>query len=429
MPGEDQRLIRSTQHGSFLVSISRMDSEFIPEAPRHRPNRVSSNKKLIPPETTRRTRSRNHPQDEKGTDEQFTMSAQPAPSIPSVPSSVPQASTSLEAVSDTRNPVNLPAVLTTAITGLSKRATALLHKKQRLLRDPTTQTRLCDPLPGRQRTVNRMAKSHSSAPTPCTLHPAVAATLVFAQEAAGTAVCVHPSGLLLTCAHCVAESAEELDKEEAHWLLFADGKAVKALCVAYNASRDLALLRIVASQVASSSASSRLSEPAREFSFVQLSAARPKKGAPLICIGHAGSEDLEAETVGVASGYDVLHVSEGAFRGYAPGQSILENEEIGALMHDCWTYWGHSGAPLVQLQAGNEGLVGLHSSWDDSTGMRRGVGWEAVQSFLNERSGEFGEDSEGRKGREIEGAVREQTRKIEMVDLTGEDWKPSKKET
>jgi hypothetical protein len=29
-----------------------------------------------------------------------------------------------------------------------------------------------------------------------------------------------------------------------------------------------------------------------------------------------------------------------------------------------------------------EMLVGVHSSWDDETGMRRGVGIEAIREFL-----------------------------------------------
>lgn len=80
-----------------------------------------------------------------------------------------------------------------------------------------------------------------------------------------------------------------------------------------------------------------------------------------------------------------MHVSGGRFRGYAEGQDRLDNGEIGALMHDCWTYWGHSGAPLVEWRKG--GLVGVHSSWDSGTGMRRGVGVEALGGFVRE----FGE--------------------------------------
>ena len=53
-----------------------------------------------------------------------------------------------------------------------------------------------------------------------------------------------------------------------------------------------------------------------------------------------------------------------------------------SLMDDCWTYWGHSGAPLIDAKSGE--VVGLHSSWDDETGMRRGVAWEALHEFVEE---------------------------------------------
>lgn len=48
------------------------------------------------------------------------------------------------------------------------------------------------------------------------------AALVFAQEEAGTAVCIsHHQGLLLTCSHCVAEGPAEANATRGKWLLFA----------------------------------------------------------------------------------------------------------------------------------------------------------------------------------------------------------------
>ena len=46
-----------------------------------------------------------------------------------------------------------------------------------------------------------------------------------------------------------------------------------------------------------------------------------------------------------------------------------ESAERGTLMnHSCWTYWGHSGAPLFN-EAGQ--VVALHCAWDERTGMRQ----------------------------------------------------------
>ncbi|GJC96103.1 AT hook domain-containing protein [Colletotrichum higginsianum] len=228
------------------------------------------------------------------------------------------------------------------------------------------------------------------------LAPSLMATLVFAQEEAGTAVCISPDGLLLTCAHCLAETADAFDPSRSHWLLFASCQAVEARALAWDARRDLALLRIVASQPPppSSSSSSRTTksktittatpeEPPPAFPFITPSPNPPPLKARLVCVGHPGSEDLEAATPGASTGYDVLHLSTGTFRGLAGGgQDPQDNSEIGALMHTCWTYWGHSGAPLVDRRTGT--LVGLHSSWDDETGMRRGVALEAIVEFLEE---------------------------------------------
>lgn len=36
------------------------------------------------------------------------------------------------------------------------------------------------------------------------------------------------------------------------------------------------------------------------------------------------------------------------------------------------------------VERGTGRLVGVHSSWDEESGMRRGVAWEAVRAFLGE---------------------------------------------
>ncbi|KAH7140766.1 trypsin-like cysteine/serine peptidase domain-containing protein [Dactylonectria macrodidyma] len=203
----------------------------------------------------------------------------------------------------------------------------------------------------------------------------VAATLVFAQEEAGTAVCISPDGVVLTCAHCVAETPADLDLNTLHALLFASGRAVSARTVAWDPVRDLALLVIA-------EAEAEAEESRRPFPFMRLATSPPKHGARLLCVGHPGSEDLEAAAPGRPTGYDTLVLSAGRFRGLSPGQDPQDNSEVGALAHDCWTYWGHSGAGLVEARTGE--LVGLHSSWDDETGLRRGVPWEAVDEFVRE---------------------------------------------
>lgn len=254
----------------------------------------------------------------------------------------------------------LPTKITTQVTGLGTVDHALLSRKERWLRS----YKIAIP--------NEVSS----------LRTELQATLVFAQEESGTAVCISPNGFLLTCSHCIAESAEDLDKEKSHWLLFAFGRVVETKCVAWDPQRDLAILRIVAAQLLPTILPSDKNRLSPSYPYVQLATSAPVLEADLACIGHPGSKDLETEVVGTKTDYDILHVSTGAFHGYIEGQDLQDNSEIGALQHDCWTYWGHSGAPLIEQATRH--LVGLHSSWDDESGMRRGVPLEALREFLSE---------------------------------------------
>ena len=260
----------------------------------------------------------------------------------------------------------LPNVLTPDLTGLQQPDLALLTDKQQQLR----QSRFCEAKGGAR------------------LAEATRATLVFAQREAGTAVCVSRHGLLLTCSHCVAEDPEEMSTMRGKWLLFASGQAVYAECVAWDPRRDLALLQIIEAQPQPQALPNRgntvtASHPS--VPFVPIAEVPPRLRTGLTCIGHPGNEDLEASKPGRKTGYDVLHISTGLFRGDNPGQDPQDNSEIGALRHDSWTYWGHSGAPLVEQATGR--LIGLHSSWDETTGMRRGVPLDAIKQFLDEYTG------------------------------------------
>ena len=261
----------------------------------------------------------------------------------------------------------LSGKLTTKLTGLSKEDVAALNVKRSKLRSPSQISDFISNLPQESTSTTLASAAHS--------------TVVFAQHEAGTAVCIAASGLLLTCSHCVAESLEEYAEDNPHWLIFSSGQVVQAKCVAWDARRDLALLQIVAAE----DLKTGLPPAFPSAALASRPPAAPKtKNTPLICIGHPGSEDLEAVATSshIPSNYDVLHVSYGHYRGIARGQDVHDNSEIGALKHDCWTYWGHSGAPLIAAESGE--VIGLHSSWDDQTGMRRGISWEALDRFLRE---------------------------------------------
>ncbi|KAK7992682.1 hypothetical protein PG996_012289 [Apiospora saccharicola] len=299
------------------------------------------------------------------------MLAQTAPPDSAIPVPSEAARPTATATAGSIRMQQLPRDLKRSHTGLGKSDHALLVKKQAWL------------------TENAVAIPRGFV----RYKAALEATLVFGQEEAGTAVCISSDErLLLTCSHCcVDEEGNRPCRSMIYWLIFSCGTVVGANCLAWDGKRDLALLRITKAQLRVGDDSGRhggRALPDRgaqsypQFPSVKIAIGPIAVDSRMVCIGHPGSEDLEVEDAGIATGYDVLHASAGRFRGHADDQDVQDNSEIGALMHDCWTYWGHSGAPLLNWTTGE--LAGLHSSWDDETAMRRGVALEAIRKFLKE---------------------------------------------
>ena len=131
-------------------------------------------------------------------------------------------------------------------------------------------------------------------------------------------------------------------------------------------------------------------------------------GGRLFCIGNPSNVDLESmaqgeiefepptwhASVGRCEGYlapDIQAARDAQrARGRAPTRGelklVAEAEAVGAeegsfLQHSCWTYWGHSGAPLFDERGR---VAGLHCAWDDGTGMRHGQKLEHLLAALRQ---------------------------------------------
>jgi len=242
------------------------------------------------------------------------------------------------------------------LPGLSPTDLKLLRQKQKRLANNASST--LDVLPGGTYIRN-----------------ALEATLIFAQYEAGTAVCINRAGWVLTCAHCFGDTEKEYqESDKRKWLLFYNGLAVQTECRDWDGKRDLALLKIIAIE-------SRQVKAGESplIASVPISEASPSYKMPILCIGQPGRDDLES-TLDRRTKYNLVEVSEGKFRGMVRDADPQDNSEIGTLMHDAWTYWGHSGAPLIRESDGT--LIGLHSSWDDKTAMRHGIPQVAIKDFL-----------------------------------------------
>lgn len=244
------------------------------------------------------------------------------------------------------------------LPGLDSTELSLLRKKQRQLQSSASAT-----------LSSLLSRNHP--------RTALEASLIFAQHEAGTAVCIDATGWVLTCSHCFGDTEEEWRAKKCKWLLFYTGLAVQVECRAWDSMRDLALLKIIAIE---SGASQKTDNPV--FSFVPLSASAPLPKTLIFCVGQPGSDDLES-TTDRRTNYNLIEVSEGKFCGMIPGADPDNNSVIGSLKHNAWTYWGHSGAPLLKAVDGT--LIGLHSSWDDKTAMRHGVPLIAIKHFLQQQ--------------------------------------------
>lgn len=171
----------------------------------------------------------------------------------------------------------------------------------------------------------------------------------------GSGVNLAATGLVLTAGHVVDEVGRTLV------VRFPDGRSFTGVATAYDGLHDLAVVTL---------------RGAADLPVAHLAAASPAAGDDVVVIGQPGTRTPDGE----ATGYQPWHVSVGTVRGWRKGARTGE-QHLGRLMHDAWTYWGHSGSPLFD-RAG--AIVGLHNSWDSSTAMRHAVTWEALVAFLAE---------------------------------------------
>ncbi len=98
----------------------------------------------------------------------------------------------------------------------------------------------------------------------------------------------------------------------------------------------------------------------------------------MICIGNPDPWDRTNKKSKERTGFLPYNVSVGAMLG-VKGDGVTRSGTLGPLLHGCWTYWGHSGGPICDLEGR---LVGMHNSWDSKTGTRRGMTVLSVREAL-----------------------------------------------
>lgn len=162
----------------------------------------------------------------------------------------------------------------------------------------------------------------------------------------GSGVVVSPRGHVLTAFHVV-----DSDPNGSFRVTFGDGERFDARVIAYSRRDDLALLALPDPDV-------------HEYPHVSLASQEPEVGDVVVVIGNPGKK----------SGRPGFYTSTGQVLWYGPRRGSL-----GDMAYDAWTYWGHSGGPVLN-EAGQ--VVGIHNSWDSENAWRHGLKLSTVTSFL-----------------------------------------------
>lgn len=197
----------------------------------------------------------------------------------------------------------------------------------------------------------------------------------FVQEESGSGVCISAK-YILTCAHCVVETAEDKAMRKnvraqprglnlTKTLMLGNNSFVIARCVKIDEVVDLALMEIEGDCI-----------EATKFPIVSASACG-KSG--IFCCGNPSEFDLENDDENATISFvpPIFHTSSGRITGKTSTDGLALG--LGTTRHTAWTYWGHSGAPLINRKGE---LCGIHNSWDETKGTRHAVSAGEIAAFL-----------------------------------------------
>ena len=203
------------------------------------------------------------------------------------------------------------------------------------------------------------------------------------QAEAGSGVLLSPR-LALTCAHCICHPDDpESDGDSGGGgsspppqrvgrtkvLLLPSGGYLLAQCIAAHEAHDLALLRITAASPLLAGVSA----------FPTCPSPTGKASQAVVCVGNPSEFDLESAELDATISFSppLFHTSQGRVTG--PTNPKRLRLGLGPMRHCAWTYWGHSGAPLINARGE---VCGLHNSWDPQRGTRHCVSAEQVSAFV-----------------------------------------------
>jgi hypothetical protein len=192
----------------------------------------------------------------------------------------------------------------------------------------------------------------------------------------GTAVCINKNGYILTCSHAAPPFEDEKNKESIY--IFPDGEIVKTITIEKNEQLDLALLKII--EIFKNGKFIKKT-PQKKFLYSKIKSSNEneKIGENIFCIGNPCFIIYNDNKKLEKNNYKPFWISFGKIKGYLKDKIYGENN-LGPLIHDCWTYWGHSGAPIFNI---NGEIIGMHNSWNEKNANRHGISLLGINLFLS----------------------------------------------
>ncbi len=194
----------------------------------------------------------------------------------------------------------------------------------------------------------------------------------------GTAVCISEKGYILTCSHAAPPFEDDNNKESLY--IFQNGEIVKALTLEKDDQLDLALLKII--EIYENGKFTKIENfPQKKFNYskIKISSLNEKIGENVFCIGNPCFTMYDDDGKLENNKYKPFWISFGKIKGYIKDGIYCKND-LGPLIHSCWTYWGHSGAPIFNT---NGKIVGMHNSWNEKNANRHGNSLLGIIKFIS----------------------------------------------
>ena len=194
----------------------------------------------------------------------------------------------------------------------------------------------------------------------------------------GTAVCISEKGYILTCSHAAPPFEDDNNKESLY--IFQNGEIVKALTLEKDDQLDLALLKII--EIYENGKFTKIENfPEKKFNYskIKISSLNEIIVENVFYIGNPCFTMYDDDGKLENNKYKPFWISFGKIKGYIKDGIYCKND-LGPLIHNCWTYWGHSGAPIFNT---NGKIVGMHNSWNEKNANRHGNSLLGIIKFIS----------------------------------------------